>query len=102
MIRAIIIDDEPLAIESLALILKKKCRDDVQVIATSNSPQLGRSLIEEHKPDIVFLYIEIPGMSGIDLVRSFLNPAFHVVFVTAFDAYAIDAFRLSAIDYLLK
>ena len=102
MIRAIIIDDEPLAIESLALILKKKCGNDVLVIATSNSPQLGKSLIEEHKPDLVFLDIEMPGMSGIDLVRSFSNPAFHVVFVTAFDAYAIEALRLSAIDYLLK
>ena len=102
MIRAVIIDDEPLAIESLALILKKKCKDDVQVIATSNSAQLGKSLIEEHLPDLVFLDVEMPGMSGIDLVRSFPNPAFHVVFVTAFDAYAIEALRLSAIDYLLK
>lgn len=102
MIRAIIIDDEPLAIESLALILKKKCKDDVQVIATSNSPHLGRTLIEEHQPDLVFLDVEMPGMSGIDLVRSFSKPAFHVVFVTAFDAYAIEALRVSAIDYLLK
>ena len=102
MIRTIIIDDEPLAIESLSLILKKKCKDDVQVIATSNSPQLGLSLIEKHKPDLVFLDVEMPGMSGIDLVRSFTDPLFHVVFVTAYDAYAIDALRLSAIDYLLK
>ena len=102
MIRAIIIDDEPLAIEALEIILKKKCRDDVQVIATSNSPKLGKALIEEHQPDLVFLDIEMPGMSGIDLVRSFSNPTFHVVFITAFDAYAIEALRLSAIDYLLK
>jgi two-component system, LytTR family, response regulator len=102
MIRAIIVDDEPLAIESLEIILKKKCRDDVQVIATSNSPQLGRSLIEEHQPDLVFLDVEMPGMSGIDLVRSFSNPTFRVVFITAFDEYAIEALRLSAIDYLLK
>jgi two-component system LytT family response regulator len=102
MIRAIIIDDEPLAIESLEIILKKKCRDDVQIIATSNSPHLGKSLIEEHKPDLVFLDIEMPGLSGIDLVRSFKNPAFRIVFITAFDAYAIEALRLSAIDYLLK
>jgi two-component system LytT family response regulator len=102
MIRAIIIDDEPMAIESLEIILKKKCRDEVQVIATSNSPQLGRSLIEEHQPDLVFLDVEMPGMSGIDLVRSFSNPTFRVVFITAFDEYAIEALRLSAIDYLLK
>src|SRR5688572_15897401 len=102
MIRAIIIDDEPLAIDALEIILKKKCRDDVQVIATSNSPQLGKALIEEHQPDLVFLDVEMPGMSGIDLVRSFPNPTFRVVFITAFDAYAIEALRLSAIDYLLK
>lgn len=102
MIRAIIIDNEPSAVNVLSLILKKKCKEDVQVIATSNSPQLGRNMIEELKPDLVFLDIEMPGMSGIDLVRSFNNPAFRVVFITAFDAYAIEAFRVSAIDYLLK
>ena len=102
MIRTIIIDDEPLAIEALEIILKKKCRDDVQIIATSNSPQLGKALIEEHQPDLVFLDIEMPVMSGIELVRSFSNPNFRVVFITAFDIYAIDALRLSAVDYLLK
>lgn len=102
MIRTIIIDDEPLAIDALEIILKKKCRDDVQVIATSNSPKLGKALIEEHQPDLVFLDVEMPGMSGIDLVRAFPNPGFRVVFITAFDAYAIEALRLSAIDYLLK
>jgi len=102
MIRAIIIDDEPLAIDSLMLLLKKKCRDDVQVVATSNSPRLGRELIEKHHPDLVFVDVEMPGMSGIDLIRSFSNPGFRVVFVTAFDIYAIEALRLSAIDYLLK
>ncbi len=102
MIRAIIIDDEPLAIDSLTLLLKRKCRDDVQVVATSNSPRLGRELIEKHQPDLVFVDVEMPGMSGIDLVRSFSHPNFRIVFVTAFDAYAIEALRLSAIDYLLK
>lgn len=102
MIRTIIIDNEPSAINVLSLILKKKCKDDVQIIATSNSPQLGKNLIEELKPDLVFLDIEMPGMSGIDLVQSFNNPAFRVVFITAFDEYAIEAFRVSAIDYLLK
>ena len=74
----------------------------IEVIATSTSPFEGKELIEKLSPDLVFLDIEMPGMSGIDLLRSFGNPEFRVVFVTAFDAYAVEAFHLSAIDYLLK
>ena len=102
MIRTIIIDDEPSAVNVLALILKKKCKDDIEIIATSESPVEGRALIEKLHPDLVFLDIEMPGMSGIDLLRSFKDPNFHVVFVTAYDAYAVEAFRLSAVYYLLK
>jgi two-component system LytT family response regulator len=102
MIRTIIVDDEPSAVNVLALLLKKKCKDDAEVIATSTSPFEGKKLIEQHKPDLVFLDIEMPGMTGVDLLRSFVNPTFRVVFVTAFDAYAVEAFRLSAVDYLLK
>jgi len=102
MIRTIIIDDEPSAVNVLALLLKKRCKDDVEVIATSISPFEGKKLIEQHKPDLVFLDIEMPGMTGVDLLRSFNNPSFRVIFVTAFDAYAVEAFRLSAVDYLLK
>lgn len=102
MIRTIIVDDEPSAVNVIALLLKKKCKEDVEVIATSTSPFEGKALIEQHKPDLVFLDIEMPGMTGVDLLRSFTNPTFRVVFVTAFDAYAVEAFRLSAVDYLLK
>jgi two-component system LytT family response regulator len=102
MIRTIIIDDEPSAVNVLALLLKKRCKDDVEVIATSTSPFEGKKLIEQHQPDLVFLDIEMPGMTGMDLLRSFNNPSFRVIFVTAFDAYAVEAFRLSAVDYLLK
>ncbi|HLF62135.1 MAG TPA: LytTR family DNA-binding domain-containing protein [Saprospiraceae bacterium] len=102
MIRTIIIDDEPSALNVLSLLLKKKCKEDVEIIATSTSPREGRELIETLKPDLVFLDIEMPGMTGIDLLRSFTNPSFQVVFVTAYDAYAVEAFRLSAVDYLLK
>ena len=102
MIRTIIIDDEPSAVNVLSLLLKKKCKEDIQIIATSNSPHLGKTLIEEHQPELVFLDIEMPGMTGIDLVRNFPDPNFRVVFITAFDDYAVEAFRLSAIDYLLK
>jgi len=102
MIRAIIIDDENSAINVLSILLKKKCKEDVEVVASTNSPVEGKVLIEQHKPDLVFLDIEMPGMTGIDLIRSLPNPNFHVVFVTAYDAYAVEAFELSAIDYLLK
>jgi Response regulator of the LytR/AlgR family len=102
MIKAIIIDDEPSAINVLTLLLRNKCKNDVEVIATSNSPFEGKYLIEQFNPDLVFLDIEMPGITGIDLLRSFKDPKFRVVFVTAYDAYAIEAFKLSAIDYLLK
>lgn len=102
MIRTIIIDDEPSAVNVLSLLLKKKCGDEVDIIGTSGSPFEGRDMIERLKPDLVFLDIEMPGMTGIDLLRSFSDPFFQVVFVTAYDAYAIEAFRLSAVDYLLK
>lgn len=99
--RAVIIDDEPSSIRVIKLLLENYC-PEVEIAGTSNSPIIGRQLIEEHNPDIVFMDIEMPGMSGIDLVRSFINPPFRVVFVTAFNTYAVEAFRLSAIDYLLK
>jgi len=102
MIRTVIIDDEPAAVNVLATLLRKKCKDDVEVIATSTSPTEGRSLIEQHKPDLVFLDIEMPGMTGVDLIRSFNDPGFRVVFVTAYDDYAVQAFQLSAVNYLLK
>lgn len=102
MIRAIIIDDEPSAINVLSILLKKYCNDDVEVVATSTSPHDARTLIDQYQPDLVFLDIEMPGMSGIDIIRSIENPQFRFVFVTAYDVYAIEAFELSAIDYLLK
>lgn len=102
MIRTLIIDDEPSAIHVLSLLLNKKCKADIEIIGTSESPQVGRDMIEQLSPDLVFLDIEMPGMTGIDLLRSFHKPNFQVVFVTAYDAYAVEAFKLSAVDYLLK
>lgn len=102
MIRTIIIDDEPAAISVLNQLLQRTCNEEVKVIATSDSPEEGKLLIEQHKPDLVFLDIEMPSMTGFELIRSIPDPEFYVVFVTAYDAYAIEAFELSAIDYLLK
>lgn len=102
MIRTIIIDDEPSAVSVLSTLLKKHCPDDIELLATANSPEAGRTLIEQLQPDLVFLDVEMPGMNGVDLVKSFSAPSFRVVFVTAYDGYALEAFRVSAVDYLLK
>lgn len=102
MIRTIIIDDEPSAVSVLTTLLQKHCSDDIELLATAFDPEEGKKLIEQLHPDVVFLDIEMPGMTGVDLVRSFNEPTFRVVFVTAYDAYTVEAFRLSAIDFLLK
>ena len=102
MIRTIIIDDEPSAINVLELLLSKKFKEEVEVVAKTNSPFEGKELIEKHKPDLVFLDIEMPGMSGVDVVRNCTYTDFRLVFITAYDAYAVEAFELSALDYLLK
>lgn len=102
MIKAIIIDDEPSAVEVIKLMLQKKCAGEVQVVATSNSPAEGIQLIHLMKPDLVFLDIEMPGMSGIELAGQIQHAHTRVIFITAYDAYAINAFKVNAIDYLLK
>lgn len=102
MIRTIIIDDEEAAINVLKLLLERIAKDEIEIIASSNSPSAGKTLILSKKPDLVFLDIEMPGMTGLELIRSIPDINCQVVFVTAYDAYAIEAFELSAIDYLLK
>jgi two-component system, LytTR family, response regulator len=86
----------------LTTLLYKHCKDDIELLATSNDPAEGKSLIEQLHPDLVFMDVEMPGMTGVDLVKSFKALSFRVVFVTAYDAYAVEAFRVSAVDYLLK
>ena len=102
MIRTIIIDDEPATVDVLATLLKRKCSNTVEIIATSHSPLQGRKLIEQLSPDLVFLDIEMADLTAIDLFRSFTNPSFRVVFVIGFDHNAVEAFRVNAIDYLVR
>lgn len=101
MIKAVLIDDEPLLVKNLESLLKKYC-PQVVVSGSANSLSTGKELIENVLPDLVFLDIEMPYGSGFDLLRSFESPPFEVIFVTAFDHYAIEAFKKSAIGYILK
>ncbi|MEG3180964.1 LytR/AlgR family response regulator transcription factor [Sphingomonas sp. LT1P40] len=100
MLRAILIDDEALAIRRLALALKPFT--DVEVVATGASARHARLLIAEHRPDLVFLDIAMPGTSGLDIAGEIAGSGPAVIFVTAFDSHGAAAFGVDAVDYLLK
>lgn len=101
MIRAIIIDDEKSAVTSIELSLKEYCLD-VEIVGVAYKALEGIKEIELKKPDLVFLDIQMPHMTGIEMLEKIGNRNFEVIFVTAFNDYAIKAFKLNAIDYLLK
>jgi len=99
-IRTLVVDDEKLARDRLTGFLSKL--DGVQVIGQATNGVEAVTCIERDKPDLVFLDVQMPGMDGFDVVKALDPPRPHVVFATAFDDYAIRAFEVEAIDYLLK
>lgn len=99
--KAIIIDDEPDCVRLMALQLKMYC-PQIQVIAECTSSEEGLKAIRNHPVDVVFLDIEMPKMNGFQLLEMVGDIDFAVVFVTAYDKFAVKAFKFSAIDYLLK
>jgi two-component system, LytTR family, response regulator len=101
MLKAIIIDDEPDCVKLLALQLKMYC-PQVQVVAECTASEEALVKINELQPDIVFLDIEMPVMNGFQLLEKIGDIQFSLVFVTAYDQFAVKAFRYSALDYLLK
>ncbi|WMX14682.1 MULTISPECIES: LytTR family DNA-binding domain-containing protein [unclassified Aureispira] len=100
-IRAIIIEDEPQAREMLTTLLEDYCQD-VHIIGTASNVQDGVAAIKKLVPDLIFLDIEMPNEKGLELFKYFPKVDFDVIFTTAYDQYAINALRLSALDYLLK
>ncbi len=101
MIRCILIDDEKNALEMMEWLLKTYC-PEVEIVAMCNSSELGVEAIRQHRPDLVFLDIEMPKMNGFDMLEKFDKLFFEVVFCTAYDQFAIKAFKYSALNYLLK
>lgn len=99
--RAVIIEDEPEAKYMLQALIEKYC-PEVQIIGEASNVKEGVALIERLLPELVFLDIEMPGERGIHLFQYFDKIDFEVIFTTAYDQYAINAIRLSALDYLLK
>lgn len=101
MIKSLIIDDEADAREVLKLALEKYC-PEVEVLVACATPEEGLKAIRSHQPDLVFLDVQMPHMSGFDLLEQLGDINFAVIFVTAYDRYAIKAIKFSALDYLLK
>ena len=99
--RAIIIDDEDHCITTLKWDLKKYC-PEVEIVGTASDGEKGLVLITGITPDLVFLDVEMPRLNGIDMLERLDVIDFKVIFTTAYDKYAIKAFKLSAVDYLLK
>lgn len=99
--KAIIVDDEQGSINSLIWELEN-FQNLVEVIATTTIPKEGIDLIKNEKPDIVFLDIEMPGMNGFELLKNVDQSTFKVIFTTAYDQFALQAFEVNAYDYLLK
>jgi two-component system LytT family response regulator len=100
MLKTVLIDDEPLAVSRLKRLLQPY-REDFEIVADANNGQDGLALIENLRPDLIFLDIEMPVLSGFEMLSQ-LEEVPLVVFVTAFDQYAIRAFEENSIDYLLK
>lgn len=101
-LKAIIVDDEANAREKLAMLVKEDFADIIDLCAVCRDGNEALAAIALHKPDLVFLDVEMPRLSGFDVLRKAGKPAFEVIFTTAYDHYAIKAIKFAAIDYLLK
>jgi two-component system LytT family response regulator len=101
MLKAILIDDEPDCVRLLAHELAVNC-PQVQVVGRSTNSEEGLRLIQVLQPDLVFLDIEMPRMNGFQLLEKIGPLSFSLIFVTAYNEFAVKAFRFSALDYLLK
>lgn len=100
-LKAILIDDELPSLQNLQQKLLEFC-PDIMVIATAQKPEEAIRLIEQNQPDVIFLDIEMPRMNGFKMLEEIKEKDFDIIFITAYNHYAIDAIRISAFDYLVK
>ena len=100
-LRALIVDDEFHARSNLEMLLENYC-DDVDIVGTAASADEARLILSENKIDVIFLDIKMPGEDGFELLKSLDDKSFGVIFITAYNEYALDAFKADAVDYLEK
>ena len=101
-LRTIVVDDEQLARGEMCFLLQQL--GGIDVVAQAGNGVEALTVIEEYQPDVVMLDVQMPGLTGFEVARRVLQAGIecHIVFVTAFDQYALDAFEVNAVDYLLK
>ncbi len=99
--KAILVDDEKKLLEVLKIKIAQCCHE-INVVGTATNASDGHKLIQEHKPDIVFLDIGMPDESGFDMLRRFDSIDFEIIFVTGYDEFALQAIQFCAIGYVLK
>jgi two-component system LytT family response regulator len=101
VLKAILVDDELNSLQNLQFKIREYC-PNVKVVAQTQNPEEAIRLIQQHKPDVIFLDIEMPRMSGFKMLEQIPEVDFEVIFITAYNHYAINAIRISAFDYLVK
>lgn len=101
MLNTLLIDDEKHSLESLEIEIKRHC-PELNVLELCKGARSGIAAIHKHKPDLVFLDIDMPVMNGFELLKEVRGEQFDVIFATAYDEYAVRAIKVSAMDYLLK
>ena len=101
MIRTIIVDDEFMSRETLRDMIALYC-NDIEIIGEGQDVRSGVKIIKQLKPDLVFLDIRMPDGSGFELLRQLMPVNFRIIFITAYEEYAIKAFKFNAIDYITK
>lgn len=100
-LRTVLIDDEKNNLDNLDQLLRNYC-PVVEVVAKALDANEGKTAVLQHQPDLLFLDIQMPGKNGFDLLRELTAFDFELIFVTAFDQYAIQAIKFAAVDYLMK
>ena len=102
MINCVIIDDEQNGVDTLCAMLNAMFADKINIAGTTTDSRKAAALIAEHQPGIVFMDVEMPHINGIQLMHSFAQRNFAVIFTTAYDKYALQALKTEPVDYLLK
>lgn len=101
VLRTLIIEDEPRNQKALHILLQQHC-PHIEVVQVCNNAKEAITAVAQWAPDLVFLDIRMPGLSGFEFLDAFIEPPFEIIFVTAYEQYAVQALRCSAVDYLMK